>query len=93
MNKGILNCSGNIIGFCNSGDIIYPNGLEKILNNFKKRKIDVLFATVKRNYIGKTIIKYGFNENRIFYNFDFATTHSTGFYVKKKFMMRLVYMI
>ena len=84
MNKGILNCSGNIIGFCNSGDIIYPNGLEKILNNFKKRKIDVLFATVKRNYIGKTIIKYGFNENRIFYNFDFATTHSTGFYVKKK---------
>ena len=84
MNKGILNCSGDIIGFCNSGDIIYPKGLEKILNNFKKKRIDVLFATVKRNYIGQTIVKYGFNEKRIFYNFDFATTHSTGFYVKKK---------
>lgn len=84
MNKGITNSSGNIIGFCNSGDILFPNGLKTILKNFKKKKIDVLFATVKRNYIGKTIIKHGFNKNRIFYNFDFATTHSTGFYIKKK---------
>ena len=84
MNKGITNSSGNIIGFCNSGDILFPSGLKTILKNFKKKKIDVLFATVKRNYIGKTIIKHGFKKNRIFYNFDFATTHSTGFYIKKK---------
>ncbi len=84
MNKGILNSSGKIIGFCNSGDTIYPGGLDIVINNFKNKDIDVLFATVKRNYIGKTIVKTGFNEKRIFYNFDFATSHSTGFYVKKK---------
>ena len=27
------------------------------------------------------------------YNFDFATAHSTGFFKKKKFMMKLDYMI
>ena len=35
MNK-IYNSSGNIIGFCNSGDILFPNGLKTILKNFKK---------------------------------------------------------
>lgn len=38
MNKGITNSSGNIIGFCNSGDILFPNGLRTILKNFKKKK-------------------------------------------------------
>ena len=84
MNKGIKLCSGKIIGFCNSGDIIYPGSIKIILNNFSKKKLDVLFATVKRNYRGGVVIKSGFNINRIFYNFDFATSHSTGFYMKRE---------
>ena len=84
MNKGIRNANGKYIGFCNSGDIIKINSLQTIVK-FLKKDIDVLFATVKRNYIGSTIIKSGYNLKRLSYNFDFATAHSTGFYIKKKF--------
>ncbi len=84
MNKGIKLCSGKIVGFCNSGDIIFPGSIKIILNNFSKKKLDILFATVKRNYRGGVVIKSGFNINRIFYNFDFATSHSTGFYMKRE---------
>ncbi len=82
MNKGIKNSNGMFIGFCNSGDIIYKNGINILLNKLSN-KTDVVFATVKRNYLGKTIIKSGYNLNRLNYNFDFATSHSTGFYIKK----------
>ncbi len=82
MNKGILNSSGKYVGFCNSGDIIRDHSL-KIILKFLKQNIDVLFATVKRNYLGGYIIKSGFNLKRLLYNFDFATSHTTGFYVKK----------
>lgn len=84
MNTGIKNSSGKYIGFCNSGDILNKNSLIKI-TKFLKKDIDVLFATVKRNYLGATIIKSGFNLWRLNYNFDFATAHSTGFYIRKNF--------
>ena len=82
MNKGILHSKGKYVGFCNSGDIIKDNSL-KIVLDFLKQNIDVLFATVKRNYLGGYIIKSGFNLKRLSYNFDFATSHTTGFYIKK----------
>ena len=88
MNIGIKNSSGKYIGFCNSGDILKKNSL-KIITKYLKKDIDVLFATVKRNYLGATIIKSGFNLNRLNYNFDFATAHSTGFYLKKDFHNKL----
>jgi len=84
MNIGIKNSSGKYIGFCNSGDVLKKNSL-KTITKFLKKDIDILFATVKRNYLGATIIKSGFNLNRLIYNFDFATAHSTGFYIKKNF--------
>ena len=82
MNKGILQSKGKYVSFCNSGDIIKNNSL-KIVLDFLKQNIDVLFATVKRNYLGGYIIKSGFNLKRLSYNFDFATSHTTGFYIKK----------
>ena len=84
MNIGIKNSSGKYIGFCNSGDVLKKNSL-KTITKFLKKDIDVLFTTVKRNYTGEYIIKSGYNLNRLKYNFDFATSHSTGFYIKKKF--------
>ncbi len=84
MNTGIKNSSGKYVGFCNSGDVLKKNSL-KTITKFLKKDTDILFATVKRNYLGATIIKSGFDLNRLNYNFDFATSHSTGFYIKKSF--------
>ena len=83
MNKGIKFAKGKYIGFCNSGDLINKGGLKTIIKNLSN-DTDILFATVKRHYLGKTIIKSGYNLDRLKYNFDFATSHSTGFYVKSK---------
>ena len=88
MNKGILNARGKYISFCNSGDIIKKNSI-KVLFKYLNQDIDVLFATVKRNYLGTYIIKSGFNLKRLEFNFDFATSHSTGFYIKKKFHKKI----
>ena len=49
MNIGIKNSSGKYIGFCNSGDVLKKNSLRTI-TKFLKKDIDILFATVKRNY-------------------------------------------
>lgn len=84
MNKGISLSNGEYIGFCNSGDTLYQNAIENINKTFKINKSDAVFGTVKRNYLGETIIKSKVDLDRINYNFDFATSHSTGFYVKKK---------
>ena len=89
MNKGTKNANGDIIGICNSGDIILENKLKIVLEEFETKNLDFVFATVKRNYTGGTIIKYGFNEKKIHYNFDFATCHSTGFYLKSNVQKEL----
>jgi glycosyltransferase involved in cell wall biosynthesis len=83
MNKGIKIAKGQVIVFVNSGDLLTKNALEIIFKKFKKYKnIDFVFGTVKRHYTTKTIIKSGYNPFRIKYNFDFATSHSTGFFIK-----------
>ena len=82
MNKGILHSTGNIIAFCNSGDILYPNGLYYVEKEFILKKCDFVFGTVKRYYSNSVITKHNFNIDRLKYNFDFATSHSTGFFIK-----------
>ena len=84
MNKGIKLAKGDIIVFCNSGDYFYKNSLFKIKNLFLKKNYDFVFGTVVRNYTKSKILKYGFNFERIKYNFDFATSHTTGFFLKRK---------
>ena len=92
MNKGIINSTGDIIAFCNSGDIFYDNSLSKVVNIFNNKNFDYVFGSVLRNYMGgKQILKYNLNPKRIFYNFDFATAHSTGFFLKKNVYKEIGY--
>ena len=71
--------SSNQIDF--NPNFISDNYIEK---EFILKKCDFVFGTVIRNYLGSKIIKKGFKKNRIQYNFDFATSHSTGFYATKE---------
>ena len=85
MNKGLKISRGKVILYVNSGDIIMKNSLKIVNNEFKKdKKISFLFGTVLRHYKTDTILKYGYDFKRMMYNFDFATSHSTGFFLKKK---------
>ena len=90
MNKGIKLSRGKIIGMCNSGDIIYSNGIEYVKKQFQNN-CDFVFGTVLRKYLGTEIIKHGYNPKRIYYNFDFATSHSTGFYIKREIIEKIGY--
>ena len=87
---GLKYAKGNVIVFVNSGDVLTTNALNIIYKKFKmKHKFDFVFGTVKRHYTKKTILKYGFNPNRLIYNFDFATAHSTGFFMKKSSILKV----
>tara|TARA_B100001540_G_scaffold284486_1_gene276853 strand:- start:32960 stop:33757 length:798 start_codon:yes stop_codon:yes gene_type:complete len=89
MNKGINFSRGKIIIFVNSGDILTKNALKNVNEIFNKnKKYDYVFGTVKRHYTKDTILKYGVNVGRLKYNFDFATSHSTGFFLKKKIFQK-----
>ena len=84
MNKGLKESQGKVIVYVNSGDKLTKNGLQFIHKKFCiNSDIDFVFGTVKRNYTKGVILKYGFNIKRLDYNFDFATSHSTGFFIKK----------
>ena len=83
MNKGIKISKNDIIVFCNSGEFFYRNSLRKVIHIFNSKNVDYVFGTVVRNYTKKRLVKFSLNPKRIFYNFDFATAHSTGFFLKR----------
>lgn len=80
MNKGIQASTGSIIVFLNSDDTFNKEALQYAVKYFKKnKKIDFVFGTVKKHWL-----KFGFFPQRVRYSFNFYTTHSIGFFIKKK---------
>lgn len=84
MNKGAKLSSGEFLVFVNSGDILTKNALSLVYKKITNNNIDFVFGSVKRHYTKSVIFKHGFNKKRLLYNFDFATSHSTGFFVRLK---------
>ena len=90
MNKSIKIARGTLLIFVNSGDLLTKNALRTINQLYKKNPhIDFIFATVKRYYTTGPIIKSGYNKFKLNFNFDFATSHSTGFYIKLKSLKKV----
>jgi|TARA_B110000881_G_C18484159_1_gene468206 glycosyltransferase involved in cell wall biosynthesis len=85
MNKGIKKCSGDIIGILNSDDIYYPQALKIVNEYFNAHKnLDFLFGSVN-----KYKLLYGYNPKKIKWSFGFYTTHSVGFFIKKKSQLKV----
>ncbi len=85
MNVGIKNASGEIIGILNSDDIYYKNTL-KIVNQYfnKYDNLDFLFGSVLKHKL-----LHGYNPIIINWSFGFYTTHSVGFFIKKKSQLKV----
>ena len=84
MNKGISLCEGRYIGMLNAGDKYKQNGLELINNYLIDTDFDFIFGSVM-----KKALRYGYRKYRIYWNFDFASSHSSGFFIKDEAQKKL----
>ncbi len=85
MNVGIKNSSGDIIGILNSDDIYFKNTLKIVNKYFNEYKdLDFLFGSVYKHKLLS-----GYKPNIIDWSFGFYTTHSVGFFIKKKSQLKV----
>ena len=84
MNKGIDLCEGNYIGMLNAGDKYMPNALSLVNSYLEFDKLDFIFGSVM-----KKVLRHGFRKYRIYWNFDFATSHSSGFFIANNAQKKL----
>ena len=85
MNVGIKKSSGDIIGILNSDDIYFKNTLNIVNEYFNKHKdLDFLFGSVYKHKLLS-----GYKPNIINWSFGFYTTHSVGFFIKRKSQLKV----
>ena len=80
MNVGIKNAKGDIIGILNSDDIYFKNTLSTVNKYFSKdQNLDFLFGSVYKHKL-----LHGYKPWKINFSFGFYSTHSVGFFIKRK---------
>lgn len=88
MNKGIINSSGDLIGFINSDDLYYSkNVLERVVSEFKKNPIlDCLYSDLIyiNKYNSKKVLRYWKSSQfkKKSFAYGWSPPHNT-FFVKK----------
>ena len=87
MNKGIKLCRGSIISILNSDDVYFKNALKLATSYFNRYKhIDFLFGSVI-----KYKLLHGYRPWKIYWSFGFYSTHSIGFFIRKKAQKKVGY--
>ncbi len=85
-NKGLKFAKGDLIGFVNSDDILVKNSLNILVKYFiNYPEKDFFFGAVKKNWE----IRYGYKPWKIYFMWGFYSSHSTGFFIKKKAAKKL----
>ena len=80
MNVGIKNAKGDIIGILNSDDVYFKNTLSTVNKYFSKdQNLDFLFGSVYKHKL-----LHGYKPWKINFSFGFYSTHSVGFFIKRK---------
>lgn len=80
-NKGLSLASGDLIGIINSSDVFTNNAFKILLKYYKKfPDADFFFGSVKKHYG----ILYGYKPWKIPFSWGFYSSHSSGFFIKKK---------
>ena len=88
MNKGINLSAGEVIGILNSDDYFYPNALEIVSGYFQNNTdIDFLFGSVKKY----NKIYSGYYPRKLYWTFGFYSSHSVGFFIKRKSQLEVGY--
>ena len=87
MNNGMKLSRGSLIVILNSDDIFYKHALKIATSYFNRYKnIDFLFGSVI-----KYKLLYGYRPWKIRWSFGFYSTHSIGFFIRKKSQKKVGY--
>lgn len=81
LNKGLSLCTGDLIGIVNSDDILLQDATSILVNYYNENSdVDFFFGSVKKHW---GVIS-GYHPRKIKYSWFFYTSHSTGFFIKRK---------
>lgn len=80
-NKGLKLAKGDLIGFVNSGDTLTKKSLKYLCSYYNKyESADFFYGAVKKHWG----VLHGYKKWKIFYTWGFYSSHSTGFFIKRK---------
>jgi glycosyltransferase involved in cell wall biosynthesis len=81
INKALSVCTGDLIGIVNADDILLPEATSILVDYYQNYPdVDFFFGSVKKHW---GVIS-GYHPHKIKYSWFFYTSHSTGFFLKRK---------